>query len=106
MQIHLERRMPKKIEPAGKQCLGKCFLRLSHKSTQNTVKLWSKEPRLWPASEFGSYPIGSCFAGMQVAGVRELWLLVPRFQETAEARQCLQNWTPSKETPKGTYMKL
>lgn len=39
MQIHLERKMPKKIEPAGKQCLGKVFSQSQPQSPQNTVEL-------------------------------------------------------------------
>lgn len=39
MQIHSERKMPKKIEPAGKQCLGKVFSQSQSQSTQNTVEL-------------------------------------------------------------------
>lgn len=39
MQIRLERKMPKKIEPAGKQRLGKVFSQLQPQSTQNTEEL-------------------------------------------------------------------
>lgn len=45
--------------------------------------------------------IGSDFAGMYVTGTRELWMLVPRFQKTAEARQCEAELSSSKETPRG-----